>query len=64
MRKLQTLSLGIGIATVLDSLDPEAVIVGGDIGLAWELIEPIIQTQVKARALSPAAAETFLEISL
>ena len=50
--------LGIGIATVLDSLDPEALIVGGDISLGWELVEPIIRAQVKARALSPAAAET------
>lgn len=50
--------LGIGIATVLDSFDPEALIIGGDISLGWELIEPIIRAQVKARALSPAAVET------
>jgi N-acetylglucosamine repressor len=50
--------LGIGLAAVINSLDPSAVYVGGEITAAWELVEPTMRAAIAERALTPAVAAT------
>ncbi|MGH9222081.1 MAG: ROK family protein [Vicinamibacterales bacterium] len=50
--------LGLGLASVINVLDPARVYVGGEITLAWDFIEATVRTALAERALTPAAAET------
>ena len=50
--------LGLGLASVINVLDPARVYVGGEITLAWDLIEATVRAALAERALTPAAAET------
>ena len=50
--------LGLGLASVINVLDPARVYVGGEITLAWDLIEGTVRTALGERALTSAAAET------
>ncbi|HEY8560334.1 MAG TPA: ROK family transcriptional regulator [Pyrinomonadaceae bacterium] len=45
--------LGIGITGLLHGLDPELVVIGGEITKAWGLIEPIIAAETRRSLLSP-----------
>ncbi len=47
--------LGIGITGLINGLDPEVVVLGGEITKAWGLIEPIIAEQTKHTLLAPRA---------
>ena len=50
--------LGLGLASVITALDPTRVYVGGEITLAWDLIESTVRAALAERALTTAAAET------
>jgi N-acetylglucosamine repressor len=50
--------LGIGLAAVINALDPSAVYVGGEIVAAWDLVEPTLRAAIAERALTPAVAAT------
>ena len=50
--------LGLGLASVINALDPTRVYVGGEITLAWDLIESTVRAALAERALTTAAAET------
>ena len=50
--------LGIGLAAVINALDPATVYVGGEITAAWDLVEPTMRAAVHDRALTPAVAAT------
>jgi predicted NBD/HSP70 family sugar kinase len=50
--------LGLGLASVINALDPARVFVGGEITRAWDLIEGPVRTALAERALTAAAAET------
>jgi predicted NBD/HSP70 family sugar kinase/DNA-binding XRE family transcriptional regulator len=50
--------LGLGLASVINALDPACVFVGGEITLAWDLIEGAVRAALAERALTPAAAAT------
>lgn len=50
--------LGVGIALVVNALDPATVYVGGEIVGAWDLIEPSLRAAFLERALTPAVAAT------
>lgn len=41
--------LGEGISNLVHGIYPETVVVGGSIGAAWHLIEPIIRKRLKSR---------------
>ena len=43
--------LGLGIANIIKAVDPEAVVIGGHIVRAWDIISPEIQTVVKEHIL-------------
>ncbi|HEX6940571.1 MAG TPA: ROK family protein [Longimicrobiales bacterium] len=50
--------LGLGLAAIVNALNPGRIIVGGEIAGAWDLLEPIIAATMRARALTEAAAST------
>lgn len=50
--------LGLGLASVVNALDPARIYIGGEITLAWDLIEGHIRTALAERALTPGAAST------
>ena len=50
--------LGLGLASVVNALDPARVYIGGEITLAWDVIAPIVQAALAERVLTAAAAET------
>jgi predicted NBD/HSP70 family sugar kinase len=45
--------LGIGITGLINGLDPEVVVIGGEITKAWGVIEPIIVEETKRNLLAP-----------
>jgi predicted NBD/HSP70 family sugar kinase len=50
--------LGLGLASVINAFDPARVYVGGEITLAWDLVEGSVRAALAERALTPAAAMT------
>jgi predicted NBD/HSP70 family sugar kinase len=53
--------LGVGLSAVVKALDPARIVVGGAIVAGWDLIEPLVQEAMQARALT-AAAQTPVAI--
>ena len=47
--------LGIGITGLVNGLDPEIVVIGGEITKVWGVIEPIIVEETKRNLLAPRA---------
>jgi predicted NBD/HSP70 family sugar kinase len=45
--------LGIGITGLINGLDPEVVVIGGQITKVWGLIEPVILEETKRSLLAP-----------
>lgn len=45
--------LGIGITGLINGLDPEVVVIGGEITKVWGLIEPIIVEETNRNLLAP-----------
>jgi predicted NBD/HSP70 family sugar kinase len=54
--------VGVGIATIINVLDPAWIILGGDITGAWELLEPTVRAQIEDRTLTESAATTPIGI--
>ncbi len=50
--------LGLGIAVIVNALNPARIIIGGEITAAWDLVEPEIRAAVEERALTRAAGAT------
>lgn len=50
--------LGLGLATIINALNPARIFVGGEITAAWDRIEAPVRAEVETRALTPAAAAT------
>ena len=50
--------LGLGLACVINVVDPAQVYVGGEITAAWDLIESTVRAAMAERTLTPAAAST------
>ncbi len=50
--------LGLGLATIVNGLDPVRVFIGGEITAAWDLIEGRVREALAERALTPGAAAT------
>ena len=45
--------LGVGITGLINGLDPEVVVIGGEITKAWGLVEPIITAETGRSLLAP-----------
>jgi predicted NBD/HSP70 family sugar kinase len=50
-------SLSLGILGLVHGLAPQAIIVGGQVVQAWNLIRPIINETVRSRTYNPFLAE-------
>lgn len=50
--------LGLGLAGVINVLDPSRVYIGGEITAAWDLIDTTVRAALAERTLTPAAAST------
>ncbi len=54
--------LGLGLASIVNAVDPARIYIGGEIVAAWDLIEPAVRAALSERALSPDAARTEIRI--
>jgi predicted NBD/HSP70 family sugar kinase len=66
-RALETLRetayyIGRGFATLVKTLDPRRVYVGGEITLAWDLVERTVREALREHALVPEAGETEIRV--
>lgn len=50
--------LGVGLAMIVNALNPARMFVAGEITEAWDLVEPSLRAAIGARALTAAAAAT------
>ena len=54
--------LGLGLASIINAVDPTRIYIGGEIMAAWDLIEPAVRSALAERALSPAAVDTDFRV--
>lgn len=50
--------LGIGLASVINALNPAQIFVGGEIAAAWSDLEPVIREGIRNRVLTAGGAAT------
>jgi predicted NBD/HSP70 family sugar kinase len=50
--------LGLGLASIINAVDPGRIYIGGEITAAWDLIEPAVRAALTERALTDLAART------
>jgi predicted NBD/HSP70 family sugar kinase len=66
-RALETLRetgyyLGRGFATIIKSIDPSRVYVGGEITIGWDLLASMVRDALREQALTPEAAGTTISV--
>ncbi len=54
--------LGLGLASVINVIDPNCVYIGGEITEAWDLIEPQVREAIKERTLTKDLGLTQIKI--
>ena len=54
--------LGLGLASIINAIDPTRIYIGGEITAAWDLIEPAIRAGLAERALTPAASNPDIRV--
>jgi predicted NBD/HSP70 family sugar kinase len=54
--------LGLGLASIVNALDPARIYVGGEITTAWSLIEPIVRSAVRERTLTEFGGVTEIHV--
>jgi predicted NBD/HSP70 family sugar kinase len=54
--------LGLGLASIVNALDPARIYIGGEITAAWDLIEGPVRAALAERALMPTVAKTDIRI--
>jgi N-acetylglucosamine repressor len=50
--------VGLGLAAIVNALNPARIIVGGDIAAGWDLIRPHVTAALAERTLTQGAAAT------
>jgi predicted NBD/HSP70 family sugar kinase len=55
--------LGVGLAMVVNGLNPECVYIGGEITEAWALMESTVRAALAERTLTDAAARTPIKLA-
>lgn len=55
--------LGIGLATIVNAINPECIYLDGEITGAWDLIEPTVNLALTERALTGAGARTSVRLA-
>jgi len=54
--------LGLGLASIVNALDPDRVYIGGEISAAWDVIEPTVRAALAQRVLVAAAADVNIAV--
>ena len=54
--------LGLGLASIINAVDPGRVYVGGEITTAWGLIEPIVRSALRERTLTEFGGMTEVHV--
>jgi predicted NBD/HSP70 family sugar kinase len=54
--------LGLGLASVVNGLDPSRIYVSGEITVAWDLIGPTVHAALAERTLSAAAGAIDIRV--
>ena len=54
--------LGLGLASVINAIDPSNVYIGGELTEAWDLIEPQVREAIKERTLTKELGNTPIRI--
>jgi predicted NBD/HSP70 family sugar kinase len=54
--------LGLGLASIINAIDPTRIYIGGEITAAWDLIEPTVREGLAERALTPAASNPDIRV--
>ena len=55
--------LGLGIATIINVVNPDCIYLAGEITSAWDLIQDTVRQAITERALTEAAARTPLRVT-
>src|SRR5215213_3249239 len=54
--------LGLGLASIVNALDPARVYIGGEITTAWSLTEPIVRSALRERTLTEFGGATEIHV--
>ena len=54
--------LGLGLASIINALDPARVYIGGEITTAWNMIEPIVRSALRERTLTEFGGATEIHV--
>jgi N-acetylglucosamine repressor len=54
--------LGLGLASIVNALDPARIYIGGEITTAWSLIEPIVRNALRERTLTEFGSATEIHV--
>jgi predicted NBD/HSP70 family sugar kinase len=54
--------LGLGLASIVNAVDPTRIYIGGEITTAWSLIEPIVRSALRERTLTEFGGNTEIHI--
>jgi predicted NBD/HSP70 family sugar kinase len=55
--------LGLGLATIINVINPDTIYLAGEITTAWDLIESAVREALSERTLTEAAASTPLRVT-
>jgi len=54
--------LGAGLAMIINAVNPGMIFLGGEVTEAWEILDPLIRSAIRERALTVSAASTPIVI--
>ena len=54
--------LGLGLASIINVVDPTRIYIGGEITTAWSLIEPIVRSALRERTLTEFGGSTEIHV--
>ena len=54
--------LGLGLASIINAVDPSQIYIGGEITEAWDIIEPEVRAAIKERVLTVELGEVPIRI--
>jgi len=54
--------MGLGLASIVNALDPARLYIGGEITTAWSLIEPIVRSALRERTLTEFGGATEIHV--
>jgi glucokinase-like ROK family protein len=55
--------IGLGTATIINTLNPEMIVMGGDITAAWNIIEPIIRETIEPKVFGKNLSSAHIAAS-